>query len=63
MPKVLIEKLDDFGNGIAHINNKVVFVENALPNELVEIKIINEKKNFCEASLCGRQRAAYIRGL
>lgn len=51
MPKVLIEKLDDFGNGIAHLNNKVVFVENALPNELVEIKIINEKKNYCEAKV------------
>ena len=49
MPKVLIEKLDDFGRGIAHINNKVVFIENALPEEVVEIEIINDKKNFSEA--------------
>ena len=46
MPKVLIEKLDDFGRGIAHINNKVIFVENALPEEEVEIKIINDKNSF-----------------
>lgn len=51
MPKVLIEKLDDFGRGITHIDNKVVFVENALPNELVDIKIINDKKNFSEAKV------------
>lgn len=46
MPKVLIEKLDDFGRGIAHINNKVIFVKNALPEEEVEIKIINDKNSF-----------------
>ena len=51
MPKVLIEKLDDFGRGIAHINNKVVFIENALPEEVVEIEIINDKKNFSEAKV------------
>ena len=51
MPKVLIERLDDFGRGIAHINNKVVFIENALPNEEVEIKIINDKKSFSEAKV------------
>ena len=51
MPKVLIEKLDDFGRGIAHINNKVVFVANALPDEEVEIKIINDKKSFSEAKV------------
>ena len=46
MSKVLIEKLDDFGRGIAHINNKVIFVKNALPEEEVEIKIINDKNSF-----------------
>ena len=51
MPKVLIEKLDDFGRGIAHINNKVVFVKNALPKEEVEVKIINDKKSFSEAEV------------
>ena len=38
-----VEKLDHKGQG------KVIFVENALPNELVEIKILKEKKNYIEA--------------
>lgn len=51
MSKVLIEKLDDFGRGIAHINNKIIFVANALPEEEVEIEILNDKKNFSEAQV------------
>ena len=47
--KVFIEKLDDFGRGIAHVNKKVVFVKNALPKEVVKIKIIKDKKSFSEA--------------
>ena len=48
---IKIESLDHNGRGIAKINNKVVFVENALPGEIVEIKIINEKKHFYEAEV------------
>ncbi len=44
--KVLIEKLDHLGQGICHINNKVCFVKNALPNELVDIKIVEDKKKY-----------------
>ncbi len=51
MPKVLIEKLDDYGRGITHINNKVVFVENALPEEVVEIEIVKENKRYDEAKV------------
>ena len=46
---VLIESLDYFGRGIAHIDNKIVFVSNALPNELVNIKITNTKNRYNEA--------------
>lgn len=49
--KVEIEALDHFGLGIAHINNKVIFVENALPKEVVKIEIIEEKKNFTKAKV------------
>ncbi len=45
---VKIESLDHFGRGIAHINNKVIFIKNALPEEIVDIKITVEKKNFSE---------------
>ena len=43
---VYIEKLDHYGRGITKINEKICFVENALPNEIVEIKIITEKKKY-----------------
>ena len=46
---ILIESLDYFGRGIAHIDNKIVFVSNALPNEIVDLKIINTKKRYSEA--------------
>ena len=47
--KVRIEKLDNFGRGITYINDKICFVEKALPNELVEIEILNEKSKYFEA--------------
>ncbi len=36
---ILIESLDHYGRGIAHLDNKVTFVKNALPNDVVDIKI------------------------
>ncbi len=46
---VEIKKLDNFGRGIAYINYKIVFVENALPGEIVKIEITNNKKKYQEA--------------
>ena len=43
---VKIEKLDHFGLGITNINNKICFVENALPNEIVTIEILKETKKY-----------------
>lgn len=47
--QVTIEAIDHFGLGIAHINEKVVFVENALPSEVVRIEIIEDKNNYSKA--------------
>ena len=44
--KVKVEKLDNLGRGIARIDNKIVFIENALPEEVVDIEIIKDKKNY-----------------
>ncbi|HET8707360.1 MAG TPA: TRAM domain-containing protein, partial [Pseudomonadales bacterium] len=44
-----IEKLSHDGRGITHINGKTVFVENALPGELVELQIVNRHGRFDEA--------------
>ena len=47
--QVVIKDLDTFSRGVTKIDNKVCFVENALPSEEVEIEITNEKKNYIEA--------------
>lgn len=44
-----IESLDHYGRGIVKVDNKIVFISNALPDEIVDLKIIKEKKNYCEA--------------
>ena len=47
--KVKIEKLDHFGRGITHINDKICFVKDALPEEIVDIEIIDDNKKYSEA--------------
>ncbi len=49
--KILIEKLDDFGRGIAYINNKITFIKNALPEEIVDVVLIKENKKYNEAKV------------
>lgn len=48
---VTIESLDHNGRGIARVNHIPIFIENALPGEKVEIKIINVKKKYSEGSV------------
>ncbi len=48
---IKIEKLDDFGRGICYINDKITFVENALPNEIVDIDLTREKSKYNEATV------------
>lgn len=47
--QVKIEKLDNFGRGITYLNDKICFVENAYPEEIVEIEILKENKKIIEA--------------
>lgn len=49
--KVSIEKLDDLGQGITYINDKVCFIPNALPEELVDIEITEDKKKYQKAQI------------
>ncbi len=51
MEKVLIEKLDHQGRGIGKLNNKIIFVENTLPKEIVNVEITLEKKNYYEGKV------------
>lgn len=45
---VSIEKLVYGGQGLGRVDNKVYFVWNALPGEVVEVQVVKKKKNFCE---------------
>src|SRR5258708_37002432 len=43
MPIALIESLDREGRGVAHVGGKAVFVDNAVPGELVEYSAYRKK--------------------
>ena len=43
---IRIKKLDDFGRGIAFVDDKITFIANALEEELVEVKIVLNKKKY-----------------
>ncbi len=49
MNNLEIVKLDNFGRGICYVNDKITFVVNALPEEIVNIKITKEYKKYNEA--------------
>lgn len=46
---VKVKKMDHQGRGIAKVNDKTVFIYNALPLELVDIRITKENKRIMEA--------------
>ena len=46
--KADIESLSHEGRGIAHIEGKTVFIENALPGEQVEFKYVSKRAKFDE---------------
>ena len=48
---VKIDKLSHDFRGITKVNDKVTFVEGALPTETVDIRIIKEKKNYNDAKI------------
>ena len=48
---MLIQKMDNQARGITYHNDKIVFVNNALPKEDVEISIILDKKRYSVAGV------------
>ena len=49
--EVKIIKFDHFGRGIGYINDKIIFISRALPEEIVNIKIVKEKSKFSEGKI------------
>lgn len=50
-PKIKIEKIVSDGRGIGRYEGKVFFVNDVIPDEIVEVEPTNEKKNFTEAKI------------
>lgn len=48
---IKIEKIDNQGRGIAFINDKIAFVKNSLPGDIVDVLILTEKKKYILASV------------
>jgi 23S rRNA (uracil1939-C5)-methyltransferase len=46
-----VTDLSHEGRGIAHIDGKTVFIDDALPGERVELRIVNRTRTFDEAQL------------
>lgn len=51
MLETKIEKLDHQGRGIAFINNVITFIPNALPGEIVKIKLTKKTKKINEGEV------------
>ncbi len=49
--EVEIVSLDHYGRGVSRLNDKIVFVKNALVGERVKIKVTKEKKDITEAQV------------
>ena len=50
MPTAAIESLDHEGRGVAHIDGKAIFIEGALPGEIVEFASYRRKAKYETAS-------------
>ena len=58
---MLIEKMDNQARGITYYNDKIVFVNNALPNEDVDINVILDKKRYSVANVTKYNKIAVNR--
>ena len=61
MKDIKIIKLDNQGRGIAYIDNIITFVRKALPNEIVDIEIVKEKKKYKEAKIQSIKEVSLLR--
>jgi 23S rRNA (uracil1939-C5)-methyltransferase len=49
VPAAIVESLDHEGRGVAHVDGKVIFIEGALPGELVEYSSYRRKPSYEQA--------------
>ena len=51
MENVKIISTDHLGRGIARVNNKVIFVNDTVEGDIVDIEIIKDNKKYSEANV------------
>ena len=61
VPPVIIESLDHEGRGVAHAEDKTLFIEGALPGEQVEYSIYRKKPTFAFAQMTRLLRESFTR--
>ena len=59
--KVTIESLDQEGRGVAHFDGKVIFIEGALPGEIVSYSSYRKKPAFEQAQVTTIFKSAPMR--
>ena len=48
LEKILVEDYAAEGKSLAHFEGKVLFIENAVPGDLIDLKIVKNKKDWAE---------------
>jgi 23S rRNA (uracil1939-C5)-methyltransferase len=61
MPIATIESLDHEGRGVAHVEGKVIFIEGALPGEMVSYVSFKKKSSFEQATATQIFKPSFIR--
>ncbi len=51
MPIAVIESLDHEGRGVAHVEGKAIFIEGALPGEVVEYSVYRKRPSYEQAQV------------
>ena len=51
MPIAEVESLDHDGRGVAHVDGKAIFIEGALPGEVVEYESYRRKPKYNRKSV------------
>ena len=59
--RVIVESLDQEGRGVAHADGKVIFIEGALPGEMVSYSSYRNKPSFEQAQVTAIHQAASMR--
>jgi len=61
LKNIKVEKLDHRGRGLAHFQNKPLFIDGALAGELLEVQIVESKKRYSKAKIKKIIKASELR--